>query len=101
MGNRCDYPYEQTPGAPEAAIADGPQRSLVRKEQHDPRRRRSGATHRLHPKNSHPIFRPSGGPLEPPHIGILGVRHQDPLEVRSPTVTRRGPPGLTAEYPAC
>ncbi|GJQ72482.1 hypothetical protein Trydic_g3554 [Trypoxylus dichotomus] len=93
--------YEQIPGVPEPDTADGLQRSLVRKGNNAIRRRQSGATHRLHSKNSHPILRPSGGSLEPPRVGVSGVRPQDPPEVRSPTVTRRGPSGLTAELPAC
>ncbi|GJQ85594.1 hypothetical protein Trydic_g20146 [Trypoxylus dichotomus] len=53
--------------------ADGLQRPLVRKEHHATRRRRNGTIHRLHPKNSHPIPRPSGGPLEPPRVDISGL----------------------------
>ncbi|GJQ78613.1 hypothetical protein Trydic_g11721 [Trypoxylus dichotomus] len=62
---------------------------------------RSRAGRSLHPKNSHPIIRPSGGPMESPRVGVSGLRLQDLVEVRSPTVTHRGPPGLTAEHPAC
>ncbi|GJQ68141.1 hypothetical protein Trydic_g16807 [Trypoxylus dichotomus] len=101
MGNRCDYPYKQTPDVPEPDTADGSQRSLVRKEQHSTRRRPSGTTHGLHPKDSHPILQPSSGPLEPPRVGVSGLQPQDPLEVPSTTVTRRGPLGLTTEHPAC
>ncbi|GJQ76657.1 hypothetical protein Trydic_g15516 [Trypoxylus dichotomus] len=70
MGNRCDHPYEQTPGVPEPDTVDGPQLPLVRKKHHATRRRWSGATHRLHPKNSQPILRPSGEPLEPPRVDV-------------------------------
>ncbi|GJQ81273.1 hypothetical protein Trydic_g20490 [Trypoxylus dichotomus] len=101
MGNRCDYPYEQIPGVPEPATADAPQHSLLCKENYATRRRRSGSTHRLHPKNSHPILRPSGGSLEAPRVGVLRVRPQHPLEVSPVTITRCGPPVLTAEHSAC
>ncbi|GJQ65278.1 hypothetical protein Trydic_g7399 [Trypoxylus dichotomus] len=88
--------HEQTPGVPELDTADDPKCSPIRKEHHATRRRRSGTTHRLHPKNSHPILRPSGGPLEPPLVGVSGLRPRDPLEVPSATITHRGSPGLTA-----
>ncbi|GJQ87733.1 hypothetical protein Trydic_g22092 [Trypoxylus dichotomus] len=101
MGNRCDHPYKQTPGVPESDTADDTQGSLVRKEHHVTRRRRSEATDRLHPKNSHPILRPNGGPLEHSRVGVSGLRPQDPPEVATITVTRRMPPGLTAEHLAC
>ncbi|GJQ75264.1 hypothetical protein Trydic_g9862 [Trypoxylus dichotomus] len=64
MGNHCDHPYEQTPGVPEPDTAmalnvtwfarnttlykDAGVEPLV-----------------LHPKNSQPILRSSGRPLEP------------------------------------
>ncbi|GJQ80566.1 hypothetical protein Trydic_g19970 [Trypoxylus dichotomus] len=98
MRNRCDHPYEQTPSVPESDTADSPQRSLVCKEHHATQRRRGGATHRLRPKNSHSILRPSGRSLKPPRVGVLGLRLQHPLELRSPTVTRRRPSGLAAEH---
>ncbi|GJQ70659.1 hypothetical protein Trydic_g23047 [Trypoxylus dichotomus] len=101
MGIRYDHAYEQTAGVPEPDTADGQQRFLVRKEHHATRRCRSGVTHGLHPKNSHPILRPSGEPLEPLRVGVLGLRPQNPLEVPSTTVTHHGPPGLTTEHPAC
>ncbi|GJQ75250.1 hypothetical protein Trydic_g9849 [Trypoxylus dichotomus] len=37
--------------------------------------------------------------LEPPRVGVSGLLLQDPLEVRLTTITRRGPPGLTAAHP--
>ncbi|GJQ72376.1 hypothetical protein Trydic_g3459 [Trypoxylus dichotomus] len=89
MGNCCDYPYEQTPGVPKLDTA----------EHHPARRRRSVATHRLHPKNSHPILRPSDEPLEFPRVGVSGLRPRDSLVVRSPTVTRV-PPRLTEMEPS-
>ncbi|GJQ72761.1 hypothetical protein Trydic_g1414 [Trypoxylus dichotomus] len=57
---------------------------------------RSGATDGLHPENSSPIHRPSGRPFQPPPVGDPGVRPQDPLEVRPPTVTHRGQRRLAA-----
>ncbi|GJQ70095.1 hypothetical protein Trydic_g22569 [Trypoxylus dichotomus] len=47
-----------------------------------------------------PVKLVAGGPLEPPRVGVSGLRSQDPLEVPSATVSRRGPSGLTAEHPA-
>ncbi|GJQ78879.1 hypothetical protein Trydic_g50 [Trypoxylus dichotomus] len=58
----------------------GPQRSLVRKEHHIPKRRRSGATHGPDPKNSNTILRPSGRPLEPTRVGVPAIPPQDPSE---------------------
>ncbi|GJQ75240.1 hypothetical protein Trydic_g9839 [Trypoxylus dichotomus] len=70
MGYRCVHPHKETPGVPEPDTTA--QRSLVRKEHHPSRRRRSRATHGLHSKNSHPILEPSSRPLEPPRVGVSG-----------------------------
>ncbi|GJQ71082.1 hypothetical protein Trydic_g989 [Trypoxylus dichotomus] len=77
MSNRCDHLYEQTPDVPEPDTVDGPQRSL--------------------PSDSSAEQLTIGTP----HVGISRLRPQDPLEVPSTTITRRGPPGLTAQHPAC
>ncbi|GJQ78611.1 hypothetical protein Trydic_g11719 [Trypoxylus dichotomus] len=98
MGNSCNYPYEQT-DVPEPDTANAPLRSLICKEHHATRRRRSGATDELYAKNKHPIRRPSSGPFKP-HVSAS--KNYDPrIPWRYSMVTRGTPPGLTAGHPAC
>ncbi|GJQ67556.1 hypothetical protein Trydic_g8366 [Trypoxylus dichotomus] len=79
MGNWCPDPHQETPGVPELDTAKGPQRFLLVRNttiQEDAR---------VEPL----IRRITTRLLGPPRAEVSGIRPQDPMEVRPPTVTRR------------
>ncbi|GJQ76478.1 hypothetical protein Trydic_g2190 [Trypoxylus dichotomus] len=95
MGNRCAHPHQETRSVPEPDAAKGLQRSLVRNTtiQEDAGVEpfmdfiRIIATRFFHRAVD--------------HWNPLVSESQDPMEICSPTVIRRGQPSLTAEHPVC